>query len=138
MSPTLDIIDDLGNQLVEKTLASAASCNFKGIIAAANGNAIDYASAYAEFITSSAIEGTMYLSYLINLNALTTSCIDNSNRLLEFKNRVGAQIDKNGLSYENAMKYDDIVRDCISTIKATEEYAISQSYFLRGIYNIAK
>ncbi|MBR3687138.1 MAG: bacterial Ig-like domain-containing protein [Clostridia bacterium] len=129
---SLDIIDDLGNDLIEKTIASAIACNFKGIIAAAKGDLVDYAEEYADFISSAGIEGTLYLSYLMNLDSLTNLCINNLNDLLDFNDTVKQQVDRNGISYEDAKRYEHIIKNCVGTLQATSEYLVYLAQCVSG------
>lgn len=132
ITPALGILNDLGNDLIEKTLSSALSCNFKGIISAASGDGLGYFEAYSDFIVSSGIEGTLYLSYLMNLYSLTSMCIENSEKLIAFNDTVAKKLDSSGLSYENAKRYEAIVRDCMSALKTTEDYTVYLAQCVSG------
>jgi len=118
LSEALEIVNVLGDMLVEKTIASGTQKNFDAICKG------EMATAYAGFAASSAIQTTMYLSYLMNVYALVGLCVKNVQELDTFIVRLEDEVRTIGLAYEDAQTYERLVKNCYGSLEALEEYLI--------------
>ncbi len=117
------IIESLGNDLIESVLGNAITGNFKGLCNAFNGNLWGWGQSYLDFIKSAGVDSATYICYVANTYDLMNLCTENMTELYDFYNSDSFKnIDKNGLSYTEAQKYEKIVRNCISSLKTTEYY----------------
>ena len=118
LSEALDIVNVLGDMLVEKTIADGIKTNFDAICKG------EMATAYAGFIASSAVQSTMYLSYLMNVYALVDLCVKNIQDLDTFIGRLEDEVQTIGLAYEDAQTYERLVKNCYGALEAFEKYLI--------------
>lgn len=117
------IIESLGNDFIESVLGNAITGNFKGLCNAFNGNLWGWEQSYSDFIKSASIDSATYICYVASIYDLMNLCTENMTELYNFYNSNSFKnIDKNGLSYTEAQKYEKIVRNCISSLKTTEYY----------------
>lgn len=114
------IIEDLGNKLIEDTLGSAVINNFKGLVAAATGNATEWSEAYTDMVVDFGKNTALYLMMLAELNSLMTDAVESEGELLNYLE--SNQPYKNGLSYEEACKFEELFRKNFARMQCCTYY----------------
>lgn len=118
-----EIIESLGNTLIESTLGNAITGNFKGLLGAFRGDPAQWTKSYLDFVAAVGADTFTYLSYVAIICDLMYLCTENMTELSNFyASSTVKNIDKKGLSYTDAQKYERIVRNCMSSLNASEYY----------------
>ena len=122
VEPAMIIVDYLGNDLVEKTLADAVWANFEGLMAAFSGNVSGFGASYYEFIAASGVKMTTYVAYVGHLHEMIEKSMESWEAYWSYYQKIRPAIEERGLGYEEAQKYETLAKTAVADLMTAEYY----------------
>ena len=129
---SMEIVNQLGNSIVEKTISNAIVANFKGIIAALSGDAVKSAKAYMDFTKNALIDEVVYMSYLLVLTDLSNTVKSEYLEFCKVHNKMIDNLYEDGITYTEAVAFEEAYRKMMTTIRVTEDLLITLAESVMG------